>query len=108
MEYILIFISAIFVNNIVLSQFLGYLSVSGRIQESGDGVGHVGSSGIRAYYCYNRHLPDSEVCTGCFRTGLFADDYVHPGDCRTGADGGDHPEKGVSFSISRLWVYSCR
>ena len=44
MEYILIFISAIFVNNIILSQFLGrqqyhpvavprYLSFLGRLQE---------------------------------------------------------------------------
>ena len=37
MEYILIFISAIFVNNIVLSQFLGicpFLGVSKKIQTS--------------------------------------------------------------------------
>ena len=34
MEYLLIFISAIFVNNIVLSQFLGICPIPGRIEES--------------------------------------------------------------------------
>ena len=41
MEYILIFISAIFVNNIVLSQFLGICPFFGSFQESGDCIGHV-------------------------------------------------------------------
>lgn len=75
-----------------------YLSVSGRIQESGDGVGHVGSSGIRAYYCYNRNVPHSEVCARCFRSGLSSNHHLYPCDCRIGADGGDYPEK-VSPSL---------
>ena len=99
MEYILIFISAIFVNNIVLSQFLGicpFLGVSKKV-ETAMGMRRGGFRGDYRYHC---HIPDSEVCTGCFRTGILADDYIYPGDCRIGADGGNHPEKGVSGSVS--------
>ena len=67
MEYILIFISAIFVNNIVLSQFLGicpFLGVSKKVETA---IGHVGSGGIRAHHRYYRDIPYSEVCARCFR-----------------------------------------
>ena len=53
MEYILIFISAIFVNNIVLSQFLGicpFLGVSKKVE-------------TRTYYCYYSDIPYSKVCS---------------------------------------------
>ena len=60
MEYILIFISAIFVNNIILAQFLGicpFLGVSKKIDTS---------LGMSAAVCHdvshNRHLARSEVC----------------------------------------------
>ena len=78
----------------------GYLSVPGRIQEGGNCDGYERCGCFRVDHRYHRHFPDSEVCTGCFRTGILADDYIHPGDCRIGADGGNHPEKGVSGPVS--------
>ena len=57
MEYILIFISESLSITLCCRNSWGIRPFLGRIQESGDGVGHVGSSGIRAYYCYNRNVP---------------------------------------------------
>jgi hypothetical protein len=100
MEYILIFISAIFVNNIVLSQFLGicpFLGVSKKVETA------MGMSAAVAFVLTIATIVTfliQEICTGCFRTGILADDYIHPGDCRIGADGGNHPEKGVSGPVS--------
>ena len=37
MEYILIFIAAVFVNNVVLAQFLGICPLLGRIEKGGNG-----------------------------------------------------------------------
>ncbi len=37
-----------------------------------------------------------------FRTGILADDYFHSGDCRTGADGGNHSEESFACSCIRL------
>ena len=34
---------------------------------------------------------------GCVRTGILADEYFHSGDCRTGANGGNHPEESLSL-----------
>ena len=59
MEYILIFISAIFVNNIVLSQFLGicpFLGVSKKIDTS------LGMSAAVASLAYRRRLTPRWVC----------------------------------------------
>lgn len=70
MEYILIFISAIFVNNIVLSQFLESVR-SWCFQEGGNSDGYECGSCFRADYRYHRHIPDSEVCVGRFRIGYL-------------------------------------
>ena len=100
MEYILIFISAIFVNNIVLSQFLGicpFLGVSKKVETA------MGMSAAVAFVLTIATIVTfliQKFCIGCFRTGILADDYFHPGDCRTGADGGNHPEEGFSCFVS--------
>ena len=97
MEYILIFISAIFVNNIVLSQFLGicpFLGVSKKVETA------MGMSCFRADYRYHRHIPDSEVCVGCFRIGVLTDNHFYSGYCRTGADGRNYSEESFSFFVS--------
>ena len=73
MEYILIFISAIFVNNIILSQFLGicpFLGVSKKVdtslgrcvEESRYLTGNVGSCGLRIDASYHRDVVCTEVC----------------------------------------------
>ncbi len=100
MEYILIFISAIFVNNIVLSQFLGicpFLGVSKKVETA------MGMSAAVAFVLTIATivtLPDSEVCVGCFRIGILADNHFYPGHCWIGADGGNHSEESFSFFVS--------
>ena len=99
MEYILIFISAIFVNNIVLSQFLGicpFLGVSKKVETA------MGMSAAVAFV-----LTIATIVTFLIqkfvldvRAGIFADDYVHSGHCRIGADGGNHSEKSIACSVS--------
>ena len=81
MEYILIFISAIFVNNIVLSQFLGicpFLGVSKKVETA---------------------LGMSAAVARCFRFRVSSNHHLYPCDCRIGADGGNYPEKSISFFI---------
>ena len=101
MEYILIFISAIFVNNIVLSQFLGicpFLGVSKKVETA---LG-MSAAGIRAHYRHYRNVSDSEVRARCFRFRLLADHHFHFGNCCIGSDGGNHSEKGITFFISGI------
>ena len=71
MEYILIFIAAVFVNNVVLSQILGYMSVPRRIQESGYSNRHGSSRCICAYHCDTRDFPRTKICAGCIRPWAF-------------------------------------
>lgn len=102
MEYILIFITAIFVNNIVLSQFLGicpFLGVSKKV-ETATGMG----SGccIRAYHRYHCYLSYPEIRARCFRVGIFADHCIYPCHCSIGTDGGNHFEEGISRPLSGI------
>lgn len=63
MEYLLIFISAIFVNNIVLSQFLGicpFLGVSKKIDTA---ICYGWCIGFRAYSRYNNNMASPEICS---------------------------------------------
>ena len=108
MEYILIFISAIFVNNIVLSQFLGICPVPGCFQEGGNSDGYECGSCFRADYRYHRHIPDSEVCVGRFRIGVLTDNHFYSGYCRTGADGRNYSEESFLLLCIRHWVCSYR
>ena len=78
----------------------GHLPVPGRFQESGDCNGDERRGGFRVDYRYHCHIPHSEVCAGCVRTGILADDYFHSGDCRTGANGGNHPEESFPRLVS--------
>ncbi len=99
MEYILIFISAIFVNNIVLSQFLGicpFLGVSKKVETA------LGMSAAVAFV-----LTIATIVTFLIQkfvldalAGLLADDHFHSGYCRTGADGRNYSEESFSFFVS--------
>ena len=95
MEYILIFISAIFVNNIVLSQFLGicpFLGVSKKVETA------MGMSAAVAFV-----LTIATIVTFLiqkFVLDVFGLDYFHSGDCRTGANGGNHPEESFPRLVS--------
>ena len=94
MEYILIFISAIFVNNIVLSQFLGicpFLGVSKKIDTS------LGMSAAVAFVLTLAAC--SEICARCLRLAVSADHRLHPRHRLIGADGGDCTEEGFTCTL---------
>ena len=94
MEYILIFISAIFVNNIVLSQFLGicpFLGVSKKVETA---------MGMSAAVAFVLTIATIEVCVGRFRIGVLTDNHFYSGYCRTGADGRNYSEESFSFFVS--------
>jgi len=83
MEYILIFITAVFVNNVVLSQFLGicpFLGVSKKVETA---MG-MGAAVTFVNYC---NFPDSKVCFGCFWVRFYADHQLYFGYRGFGSDG---------------------
>ncbi len=65
MEYILIFISAIFVNNIVLSQFLG-ICLFWEFPRDRNRNGHECCGSICAYYSYHSHVSDQKFVLDAF------------------------------------------
>ena len=87
MEYILIFITAIFVNNIVLSQFLGicpFLGVSKKVETAmgmGAAVAFVLVLATIVTYIIQKFVLDA------FRTGISADHCVYSCHCCFGTDG---------------------
>lgn len=99
MEYLLIFISAIFVNNIVLSQFLGicpFLGVSKKVDTA------IGMGGAIAFV-----LTLATIITWCVQKyvlirsiAISPDPGIHPRDCSLGSDGRDYPEEGFSCTLS--------
>ena len=107
MEYILIFISAIFVNNIVLSQFLGicpFLGVSKKVDTA------LGMSAAVAFVLTIATIVTfliQKFVLDAFDLGyLQADDYFHSGDCRSGADGGNYIKEGISLTVSGIGCIS--
>ena len=102
MEYILIFISAIFVNNIVLSQFLGICPFFGSFQESGDCIGHVAAVAFVLTIATIVTFLIQKYVLDAFDLGYLQTITFYPGDCRIGADGRDYPEESFSFSVSGL------
>ena len=101
MEYLLIFISAIFVNNIVLSQFLGicpFLGVSKKIDTAigmGGAIAFVLTLATIITWCV-------QVRARCFRFTVSSDPFVHPCHSRFGTDGGDYPQEGFASSLSGI------
>ena len=100
MEYILIFISAIFVNNIVLSQFLGicpFLGVSKKVETA------MGMSAAVAFVLTIATIVTfliQKFVLDAFGLGYLQYNHFYPGHCRTGADGGNHSEESFSFFVS--------
>ena len=117
MEYILIFISAIFVNNIVLSQFLGicpFLGVSKKIDTSlgmSAAVAFVLTLATIVTWLVQKYVLDAfglqylqtiAFILGCFRLAVSADHRLHSRHRLIGADGGDHTEEGVACALSGI------
>ncbi len=101
MEYILIFITAIFVNNIVLSQLLGicpFLGVSKKV-ETATGMGAAVAFVLTIATIVYLYYP--EICTRCFRAGIFADYCIYFCHCSIGTDGGNHIEECFSCPFIR-------
>ena len=98
MEYILIFITAIFVNNIVLSQFLGicpFLGVSKKVETAmgmGAAVAFVLTLATIVTYVIQKFVLDA--------FGLFADHCIYPCHCVIGSDGGNYFEESFSGFVS--------
>ena len=98
MEYILIFITAIFVNNIVLSQFLGicpFLGVSKKVDTAmgmGAAVAFVLVLATIVTYLIQKFVLDA---FGLAYLQTIAFILVI-----TGADGRDYPEEGFSVVVS--------
>ncbi len=107
MEYILIFIAAVFVNNIVLAQFLGicpFLGVSkkglygfrdDRSRNLRDDPGHPG------YFYRPKDYP------GSVRNRFYANHYFYSDHCSLGTNGRNHIEKGQSFALSGVRCVLC-
>ena len=102
MEYILIFIAAVFVNNVVLSQFLGICPFLGVSKKVDTAIGMGSSRCICAYHCDTRDFPRTKICAGCIRPGLYADHQLHPDYRSSGPNGGNHPEESFSCPLSGI------
>ena len=100
MEYILIFITAIFVNNVVLSQFLGicpFLGVSKKVETAmgmGAAVAFVLTLATIVTYVIQKFVLDA------FGLGYLQTNCLYPCHCRIGSDGRNYLEKGFSFFVS--------
>ena len=96
MEYILIFIAAVFVNNVVLAQFLGicpFLGVSKKV-ETAAGMGAAVTFVLTIATIVT--IPRAKIHIGRFRIRVHADDQFHLDHRRLGSDGGNHIEEGLS------------
>ena len=102
MEYILIFIAAVFVNNVVLSQFLGicpFLGVSKKVDTAigmGAAVAFVLTIATLVTFLVQKYV------LGCIRPGLYADHQLHPDYRSSGPNGGNHPEESFSCPLSGI------
>jgi len=97
MTYILIFISAVFVNNIVLSQFLGICPF--RRFEKIDTA--LGMSGAVAFVMTIATIFTYIIQKQCWNLSIsvFADHYVYPDYCSVGAVGRNYSEKGFAGAL---------
>ena len=100
MEYILIFISAIFVNNIVLSQFLGicpFLGVSKKVETAlgmSAAVAFVLTIATIVTFLIQKYVLDA------FDLGYLQTITFNSGYCCIGADGRNYFEKSITVFVS--------
>ena len=87
MEYILIIISAVFINNVVLAQFLGicpFLGVSNKVNTA---LGMTGAVTFVIVLATHGYISDSDICIKQTWNRIYADNNFHPGYCSFGTDG---------------------
>lgn len=105
LTYISIFVTAIFVNNIVLSQFLGicpFLGVSKRI-DSALGMGAAGN--FRHDHNDDSYLFITNLFIDADETGLYANHCFHTGYCRIGPATRNYHQKNSTFPLSGLMAF---
>lgn len=108
MEYILIFIAAVFVNNVVLAQFLGicpFLGVSKKVETAagmGAAVTFVLTIATIVTFLVQKYILDA------FGLGFMQTISFILIICRLGSDGGNHIEEGLSRPLPGVWAYSFR
>ncbi len=91
-ELIIIAITAAFINNVVLSQFLAS-RVSRRFQKGGDGGGHGRRGNLRHYHRVLLCRSDLRFYSGSAECYISADNRIYPGYCGAGTVRRDVPEK---------------
>ncbi len=99
LSYFAIIIGAIFVNNVVLAQFLGicpFLGVSSKVETSlGMGAAVTFVMAIAAVVAWLIQTS----CAGAAGHRLHADDRLHPRDRRAGTDGRDHAQEDLAVAL---------
>ena len=99
MEYVFIFIAAVFVNNIVLAQFLGicpFLGVSKSVPTA------LGMTGAVTFVMILATLVTFIVQKTVLDPFGIANHRVYPNHCRPRSDGRNHSEKGKSVALSSI------
>ena len=98
LTYISIFVTAIFVNNIVLSQFLGICPFLGVSKRTGYGCG----GNFRHDHSDDSYLFITNLFIDADETGLHANHCFHTGYCRIGPATRNYHQKNSTFPLSDL------
>lgn len=96
----MIFITGIFVNNIILSQFLGICPFLRRFKKNFHCRGYGFCRYVRHDYLHYSDVPDLLHILTTLRTHFYDDGNVHPGDCGTCANGRNHHQESFAGSLS--------
>ncbi len=106
MEYIIIIISAVFVNNIVLTQVSRYMSVSGGFQKDFHSSGNDRSRSL----CYgtgnNCYLFDPILYFESFKHYLPSNYFIYSGYCIVGSTCRNYIEKSQPITLPGSWSIS--
>ena len=99
MEYILIFIAAVFVNNIVLAQFLGICPFLGVSKKVSTALGMTGAVTFVMILATLVTFIVQKTILDPFEIGFMQTITDH---CSLGTNGRNHIEKGQSFALSGI------
>ncbi len=102
MEYVFIFIAAVFVNNIVLAQFLGICPFLGVSKSVPTALGMTGAVTFVMILATLVTFIVQKTVLDPFRHWIHADHRVYLNHCRPRSDGGNHSEKGKSVTLSSI------
>lgn len=101
LTYISIFVTAIFVNNIVLIPILGNLPLSWGLQTHRLGTGYGGGGNFRHDHSDDSYLFITNLFIDADETGLYANHCFHTGYCRIGPATRNYHQKNSTFPSIR-------